>query len=57
MEEHISTLEDHVEALVLEANTKFRKDHLELEPRPNYTKLRDDFVSGDLELVFFSSSS
>ena len=53
MEEHISTLEDHVEALVLEANSKFRKDHPELEPRPNYTKLRDDFVSGNLELVFF----
>ena len=53
MEEHISTLEDHIEALVLEANSKFRKDHPELEPRPNYTKLRDDFVSGNLELVFF----
>lgn len=53
MEEHITTLEDHIEALVLEANSKFRKDHPELEPRPNYTKLRDDFVSGDLELVFF----
>ena len=53
MEEHITTLEDHIEALVLEANSQFRKDNPELEPCPNFTKLRDDFVSGNLELILF----